>query len=188
VRSFSELADAVVGELQRALLSAPETGVEALVEEIERAERVFVAGAGRSKLMVRAFCMRLMQMGKPCHVLGETATPAFGTGDLLLVASGSGATDSLVLLASKAKKRLGGRIALITATPGSPLTEVADTVIVISAPAWTAPATAGTRSIQPLGTVYEQSLLLALDILVMILMERQGVPVSAMQARHANLE
>ena len=47
------------------------------------AKRVYVAGAGRSGLIARAFAMRLMHLGMEAYVVGETITPAMHTGDIL---------------------------------------------------------------------------------------------------------
>ncbi len=58
--------------------------------------RVFVAGAGRSGLVLRMAAMRLMHLGMTVHVAGDTTTPAISSGDLLLVASGSGTTSGVV--------------------------------------------------------------------------------------------
>ena len=57
--------------------------------------------------------MRLMHMGKQVYVVGEIVTPSIQQGDLLLIVSGSGETESLVAMAKKAK-RLGATIATVT--------------------------------------------------------------------------
>ena len=43
-----------------------------LIDAIDRSPSVFLSGAGRTGLMVRAFGMRLAQMGLRVHVVGET--------------------------------------------------------------------------------------------------------------------
>jgi len=60
---------AVVGRIKK-------TEVDALVEAILEAETVFIAGAGRSLLMLSAFAMRLVHLGLRAFVVGETSTPA----------------------------------------------------------------------------------------------------------------
>jgi 6-phospho-3-hexuloisomerase len=47
--------------------------------------------------------MRFMHLGYTVFIVGETNTPAILEGDLLLVASGSGTTSSVVSSAEKAK-------------------------------------------------------------------------------------
>ena len=43
---------------------------------IEDAPRIFVSGAGRSGLIMRALGIRLMHLGKTVHVVGESTTPS----------------------------------------------------------------------------------------------------------------
>ncbi|HSP51806.1 MAG TPA: SIS domain-containing protein, partial [Cryobacterium sp.] len=63
---------------------------------LRAARRVFVLGAGRSGLALRMTARRLMHLGLDVHVVGEVTTPAIAAGDVLLVASGSGATAAVV--------------------------------------------------------------------------------------------
>ena len=99
-----DYARTIVNELGQALSSISERNTENLIDMIEGADRVFLAGCGRSGLMVRGFAMRLMHMGKKVYVVGETTTPSINQGDLLIIASGSGETGSLVAMANKCKK------------------------------------------------------------------------------------
>jgi 6-phospho-3-hexuloisomerase len=188
MKGVSDFTRALLAELDATLSGISEEHAIALVSEIEKAERIFVAGAGRSGLMVRAFCMRLMHLGLNAYVTGETVTPALGQADLLLVASGSGATESLVVMAKKAKKRLGARVALVTIDGNSPIAQIADTVMVIPAPSPKVKRQLEHVSIQPMGSLFEQSLLIVLDLLILLFMQRNGIASSAMFGRHANLE
>ena len=43
-------------------------------------------------------------------------------------------------------------------------------------------------SVQPLGTLFEQSLLILCDSLILELMQRSGIGAAQMLERHANLE
>ena len=54
--------------------------------------------------MIRGLAMRLMHMGYTSFVVGETITPAIQPGDLLVIASGSGSTETLTVIAEKCKK------------------------------------------------------------------------------------
>lgn len=189
-----ELALAVHAETGRALAAVDPAEVERLLERIAGAKRVFLAGAGRSGLAVRAFAMRLMHLGLEAHVLGEVTTPAIAAGDLLVVGSGSGETASLAAAARKARS-LGATVALLTIHPASTIGRESAAVVRIpavtpkAAAAAAAVAAEGTvQSIQPMGSLFEQALWLLFDTLVMALMERSGTDASRMFARHANLE
>ncbi len=188
MKRASEFTQAVVAEIRATLSRISDEQAAALVDEIEDAEQIIVAGAGRSGLMARAFCMRLMHLGLHAYVAGEMATPALGQRDLLFVASGSGATESLVAMAEKAKNRIGARLALVGIDASSPIARLADAVLVIPAPSPKIKRQLQHASIQPLGSLFEQSLLLVLDALVLLVMERKSIAPSVMFGRHANLE
>lgn len=115
----SQYLSEVLNELQWVpqLISNAES--EQLIHSIDAANKVFVAGAGRSGFMIRSLAMRLMHMEIQAYVVGETVTPGLGEGDLLIIGSGSGETKSLISMAEKAKK-LGASLALLTTSPSLP--------------------------------------------------------------------
>jgi 6-phospho-3-hexuloisomerase len=183
-----EHASAVIAELDRTLSAISPQEAERLAKLILGATRVFVAGAGRSGLAMKAFAMRLMHMDLTAYVVGETVTPSLKADDALVIGSGSGATASLVAMAEKAKT-LGANIALVTIFPDSRIGRLADATVRI--PASTPKADGGKgqfASVQPMGSLFEQTLLIFLDIVVMRLMERKAIDASTMFERHANLE
>lgn len=85
----------IVDELNQAANQIDEQQLEQLTDAISKAGRVFVAGAGRSGLMMRAFAMRLMHLGLDVYVVGETVTRSLSKDDLLLIGSGSGRRSHL---------------------------------------------------------------------------------------------
>uniref|UniRef100_UPI000495518F SIS domain-containing protein n=2 Tax=Paenibacillus TaxID=44249 RepID=UPI000495518F len=95
----SQYLSEVLNELQWVpqLISNAES--EQLIHSIDAANKVFVAGAGRSGFMIRSLAMRLMHMEIQAYVVGETVTPGLGEGDLLIIGSGSGETKSLISMA-----------------------------------------------------------------------------------------
>ena len=103
-----------------------------LAGHLSQGGRVFVAGAGRSGLVLRMAAMRLMHLGLTVHVAGDTTTPAISERDLLLVASGSGTTAGVVKSAETAVKA-GARIAAFTTNAQSPLAGLADALVIIPA-------------------------------------------------------
>ena len=100
---------------------------------IELSPRIFVAGAGRSGLCMKAFGMRLMHLGKTVYVVGETTTPSIAASDLLILGSGSGRTASLLAMAEQAQRR-GAQVLLFTTDATSPLAELSSFRVVIPAP------------------------------------------------------
>ena len=104
--------------------------LEGFADQIQRAKRVFVAGAGRSGFVARAFSNRLMHLGLTVYFVGEPTTPAIQAGDLLIITSGSGETGSLKVMAQKAKKQ-GAALATITIYPQASIGSLADAVITV---------------------------------------------------------
>jgi len=185
---IKDIPSQIVKELGECLGKVSGEQMAAAAKAIEAAPRIFLAGAGRSLLGIRGFAMRLMHMGMQAYVVGETTTPGIAAGDLLIVGSGSGRTASLVATAQKAKQ-IGASILLVTIDPTSPIGEVANVVVQIPAPSPKAIGGGGAaRTIQPMGSLFEQSLFLLLDAMVVALMKRSGMTTDEMFKRHANLE
>lgn len=155
---------------------------------ITSAPRIFVDGAGRSGLCMRALAVRLMHLGKTVYVVGETVTPSIRSEDLLVLGSGSGQSPVLLQIAEMAQGQ-GATILLFTAEAISPLSEFADHNVIIPAPSLKPALTERRRtSMQPMGTLFEQSLLILGDSLIVSLMDHIGVGVGKMRKLHANLE
>ncbi len=183
----SAVAPAIAEELRTVLSEIDDAQVRALTDRILGARAVFLTGAGRSLLMAKCCAMRLMQLGLTAYVPGEVVTPAVRPGDLLVVVSGSGETDSVVLMAKKAKKA-GADVALITMVPDSTLGRLADSVLLIRGKS--SKVASGRPSIQIGGGLFELSALLVLETVA--LMAAEGLhlddPDKILMQNHANLE
>jgi 6-phospho-3-hexuloisomerase len=161
------------------------TAAGAIIPLIQQAERVFVVGAGRTGLALKAAAMRLMHLGLTVFVVGETTTPAIKAGDLLLAGSGSGTTSTIVKAAEKAAAA-GAQVVAISTTTDSPLAVLATQVIVL--PAAQKQDHGGTISQQYAGSLFEQSVLLLTDAIFQTLWALDGTPAEKLWKRHANLE
>ena len=153
-----------------------------LTSLLDSAKRIFIAGAGRSKLVGNFFAMRLVHGGYDVSVVGEIVTPSIKAGDLLIIISGSGETEQLIAFTKSAKK-VGANIVLISAKGDSTIGDMADAVFQIG------------RSEQygkvrgmPMGTVFELSTLLFLEAIISHIIHEKGIPEEVMRERHANLE
>jgi 6-phospho-3-hexuloisomerase len=168
-----------------------QTSAESLTQAgalIESSSRIFVAGAGRSGLCMKVFGMRLMHLGKTVYVAGETTTPSIAASDLLILGSGSGRTTSLLAMAEQAKRR-GAQVLLFTTDVESPLAKLSNHRVVIPAPSFRVTDEAhDSKSIQPLGTLFEQSMFILCDSLILGMMQQTGISAAQMYERHANLE
>ncbi len=131
--------------------------------------------------------MRLMHMGKKSYMVGETCTPNITKDGVLVICSGSGSTKSRVNHANVAKN-VGAKIALITINPQSEIARMADVVVEISAPSPKSAKEGEIHSIQPMGSLFEQSEGLFLDSVILMLMEKNNLDGNTMFGRHANME
>ncbi len=156
-----------------------------LTAQIGLADRIFVAGAGRSGLVLRMAAMRLMHLGLTVHVAGDTTTPAISPGDLLLVASGSGTTSGVVKAAETAA-RAGACVGVFTANQGSPLAGLSDALVIIPAAQKTDHGSSLSR--QYSGSLFEQVLFLATESVFQTLWDNADEPAEQLWLRHANLE
>ncbi len=181
----SDYSRLVADEIAAVLRETDDQQVETLLDMVQDADRVFVAGAGRSGFMMSAFAMRLMHIGLSSFVVGEATTPAVGIGDLLIAGSGSGRTKMTLAIVQAATVR-GARTAVITGHPDSPIAAVSDHVVHIHAPVvW---VHAERPSAQPPGTLFEQCLLAQCDAMILMLMKRLGTTEGHMQRRHTKFE
>ncbi|WP_042461918.1 6-phospho-3-hexuloisomerase [Neobacillus dielmonensis] len=176
----------ILNELSRSILLIKDDEAENLLNGILESKKVFVAGAGRSGLMAKSFAMRMMHMGIDSYVIGETITPNFEKLDLLIIGSGSGETKSLVSMAEKAKS-IGGKIAAVTINPTSTIGQLADFTIELPG-AQKDQSGDDYQTIQPMGSLFEQTLLLFYDAIILRFMEKKGLDTNKMYGRHANLE
>jgi 6-phospho 3-hexuloisomerase len=153
-----------------------------LTEMLDKAERVFIAGAGRSKLVGNFLAMRLMHGGYDVYVVGEIVTTSIGSKDLLIVISGSGETKQLIAYTERARG-LGADIALISANNCSTIAKLAGWVFQIG-------NSEQYQKIQgmPLGTIFELSALIFLEALIAHIICAKNISEETMSLRHANLE
>lgn len=176
----------VMTELHQTVPLISEEESEKLVNKILESKKIFVAGAGRSGFMGKSFVMRMMHMGIDAYIVGETVTANLEKDDLLIIGSGSGETKTLVAIAEKAKS-LGGTITAVTISPDSTIGKLAD--IIIKLPGALKDQSAGNyQTIQPMGSLFEQTMLLFYDALILRFMEKKGLDSNEMYGKHANLE
>ncbi|NJF24500.1 bifunctional 3-hexulose-6-phosphate synthase/6-phospho-3-hexuloisomerase [Thermococcus sp. Bubb.Bath] len=169
--------------------------VRGFVDAMIGANKIFVYGAGRSGLVGKAFAMRLMHLDFNVYVVGETITPAFEPGDLLIAISGSGETQSIVDAAKIAKEQ-GGKVAAITSYSNSTLGKLADVVVEIPGRTKSDVPTdyiarqmlTQYKWIAPMGTLFEDSTMVFMDGVIALLMATFQKTEKDMKRKHATLE
>ncbi|EHJ09184.1 6-phospho-3-hexuloisomerase [Staphylococcus simiae] len=173
----------ILTELEHTLERVSDLQFNQFADRIVTANRIFVAGKGRSGFVANGFAMRLNQLGKEAYVVGESTTPSIHDNDLFLVISGSGSTEHLRLLAEKSKS-VKAQVVLLTTNLDSPIASLVDNAIEL--PAGTKYEAEGSE--QPLGSLFEQASQLFLDSVVIGLMSALKIDEATMQQNHANLE
>ena len=180
-----QIKQLVLAELDHCIQTISDDQLLAAATQVTTANRIFVAGAGRSGLAMKMGAMRLMHLGLSVYVAGEVITPAVQQGDLLIVASASGTTTGMVQAAQTAKK-VGANLLLFTTALQSSLAALADYVIEI--PAASKQQFGKRASQQYAGALFEQSVVLVMDILFHHLWHLRGETQQELWKRHANLE
>ena len=139
-------------------------------------------------LSLQAVCKRLAHLGIRTHYVGEITEPHFNEGDLLIVGSGSGGSLFPLGIARKAREAVPGcTIVHIGSNPNSEMKDLADFMVRIPV---------RTKfyledeidSVQPMTTLFEQSVLLLGDILAKMIIENQKLDMKGLWQYHANLE
>lgn len=183
---FREHAHNIISEIIHVISSINPKQVDALMDEILKADKIVVCGAGRVGMAARGFGMRLGHLGMKAYTLGDSTVPSVHQGDLLLVASGSGETQTTYDIVTIAKKN-GARVALITGNRDSRMGQLSDAIVELRAPSKTKKV-GDFLSIQPMTTLNEQCLTIFFDTVVLELMWKMNESNETMWARHSNLE
>ena len=69
----------------------------------ERRTTIFLAGAGRSGFVAKSFAMRLMHLGFYVYVFNETIAPPVKDGDIIIIISKSGKSNSITQIVEDSK-------------------------------------------------------------------------------------
>ena len=145
--------------------------------------RVFIAAAGRSKLVANMFAMRLMHCGLNVQVVGETTTTQINKFDILLLVSGSGETKQLINFAEKARS-VGSEVLLVTASSTSTLSNIADDTFQIGPSNRVLSADKNL----PLGSRFELSTMIFFETVILNFMEQLKLTEDNLRNCHTNLE
>lgn len=172
----------ILDKLTGILAVTDNTKAAELLKLVDQAGRTFIGGAGRSLLVSRFFAMRLVHAGYNVNMIGEVVTPAIKAGDLLILVSGSGGTETLLPFVKKAKS-VGAKLVVISMKKTSAMADVADLVIQIGQDD-SFPLTKA----MPMGSQFELSTLIFLEAAIADLIAEKGLTEEGMRAIHANLE
>lgn len=175
----------IIEELSRTLDNIKEDEISELIHLISNADRVFFVGVGRVLLSLESIAKRLNHLGIDTVIVGQITEPAITSNDLLIVGSGSGETGFPLFIASKAKT-FNAKIAHIGTNPASSMSSYSD--LFIHVPASNKYDASINPSVQPMTSLFEQSLLILGDTLAMMLIDKEDIDISSLWQYHANLE
>ncbi|OAS89497.1 MULTISPECIES: 6-phospho-3-hexuloisomerase [Metabacillus] len=179
-------SDKIFLEIQGVLSQIKEENLQEIATKLVDAKRIFVIGEGRSGFMGKSFAMRLMHLNANVFSVGETITPSIAEGDILLAVSGSGTTKSVVWTAEKAKE-LNCQVIAVTTNSESPLAAASSDVLHIPA-ATKYRADGEIQSVQPLGSLFDQSVHIVFDSICLIYSNLKEYGHNEAFSRHSNLE
>ena len=185
---FKEKSNLILEEIANVLSQVEETEVRRFIDlfEYHQSNRIAVTAAGRMGYAAKGFAMRLGHLGYQAWMLGDSTVPHIGPDDLLIVASGSGNTQTIYDVTKRANDN-GAHIALITNNPDSRIGKLASTILVLPNNS-NKDTTAQRTSQQPMTTLNEQCLGLLFDSIVLMIMDETGETHDTMWNRHSNLE
>ncbi len=156
--------------------------INALTDAILEAKRVYVAGWGRAGNVIKVLSMDCSQTGLKTHIVGDNSTPSIHEGDILIIGSGKGETDTMKILADQCKEH-GAKLALVTRVPDSYIGRMADYVVNI-------PVTPVDREKDPIAlqlSFYQINLWLN-DIIMSKIADKKGLHFKEIREYHNNLE
>ena len=181
---FKSVEQKITKEISATLDNIAAEEVEQLVVAIEKSDRVFFVGVGR--VLLSLIAKRLAHLGVQTVVVGQITEPAITERDLLIVGSGSGESSFPLAIAKKAKS-FGAAVAHIGSNANSSMKEYTD--IFVRIPVQTKLALPGeVPSVQPMTSLFEQSLLLLGDSIALMMVEEKNIDMHSLWQYHANLE
>ena len=159
--------------------------IELILQVLDKNNRIFVYGAGRSGFIGRCFAQRLMHLGVKSCFVSDAVTYRYTSKDLLILVSGSGETTSTVALGKKARE-IGGKIISFSNNPKSTVSKLSDYVIEIKGKSKDVALTQETLA--PYTSLFDISALAVLDSIGGILMKKLRITEEDINKRHASIE
>jgi 6-phospho-3-hexuloisomerase len=183
---FQKRLGSIFSENRLLLRKVNSRAVDHFVQSLRGARAVFFSAQGRAGYVLRCFCVRLMHLGYQVYFCGDTNTPAIAREDLLVVLSGSGET-SWTIEAVKSAKKYRARTYGILGNLDSRLGRLVDWSVHL--PGTTKLGREGEPpSLQPAGSLFEQSAFFLLEAVVLGLCQEREGEMRDLLSRHAVIE
>lgn len=183
---FQHLSSIIMAEVRESLSRVDDEKADEVAGSLMSARKVFVIGVGRVMIMLQAFVKRLNHLGITAYYVGEVNEPALTSDDVLVVASGSG-ESAIPVAITKVAKKYSPQVIYIGSNMNSTIAGMAD--IHLRIPCRTKLNLPDEQnSAQPMSSLFEQSLLLTLDTLAFMIVEKKRLVMKELWLTHANLE
>ncbi len=184
--NYKDMYKTILKELDEVFERMDTSSINKLIDMINGADKIFLMGVGREGLATKAFSMRLMHFGKEVHWCWDDTTPAVGENDLFIFTSGSGEIGHIHYVVEEIKKT-NAKICLVTGVPDRKTGELADHILWVPASVYKGKDNV-VPSIQPMGNLFEQSLFILFDMIIMQLVDSSDTNFKEMSDRHRNFE
>ena len=178
--------DIVVSEITSVFSKLDYNDVKKIIDYINKANKIILIGVGREGLSTRAFTMRLMHLGYNSFWIWDDTTPSIEEGDLLIATNGSGNIGHINYVIEKAKEHKANTV-VVTGNPNGKASKICDCSVFLPASVYLGDAEV-VESIQPMGNLFEQCLLIFYDLISMELLNNCSISEAEMSKNHRNLE
>lgn len=194
---FNTTINNILDKITNVLGCVDEKKIKTMIQRIDKAERIFILGSGRSGLIGHSFAMRLVHLGYTVHIVNYTTTPAINKDDLLISISGSGSLKGVTKLTETASQ-IGADTLAITSNEDSYLARIANKIVIIPSHDRIIDSKGLNYDINklqgkscnntPMGTLFELSCIILLDGVISILMNLNNKSEKDLKKMHSNLE
>jgi 6-phospho-3-hexuloisomerase len=176
---YRKSLDFIQKEISDAVSSISEESQDRLIDLLLKKKTIFIYGSGRSGLVGKFFAVRLVQLGLDVHFVGDMTTPIISKDDLAVLISNTGETMSAVQTANIAR-RIGCHVICLTSASTSKLAHASNDVICLDVM-----RNSDTKLYAPLGTIFEDAVVMFFDSIVPCLMKKLECTEDCMRKRHA---
>lgn len=159
--------------------------MEAIAARLDRARRVLLFGAGRSRGIALAMGQRFGHVGLDVALIGEGGNRRFDRDDALILISASGTTRSTIVTGELAREAVdGGTVLAFTATEAGPVADLADEVLLIPARF----RSTGPADLAPFTAPFDLAALVCGEALAKMVMERRQMTDADIELHRPNVE
>lgn len=193
MNTYNTLKSKVLAEIDAVLSSIDESQLNKVVDTILANKNVKVLGyaAGRMGSGLKAFVMRLNHLGINASFFGDNYVPPMNSNDVFICCSNSGTTKSVVNILEIFKAKAGGKVISFVGNDESKMAELSDVVVkfkTCNGGLNSADDPSKINSIQPMTTLTEQAMFVLFDLIVMMIIDKEGIDIKDTKQYHSNIE